>query len=76
MAMFDVALESDTGGEVLNALRFGSKLRKVKVIAKQHRYIRLQECCWINCVFRVVDFEALYYEVQQQLDTRDSTERY
>lgn len=59
----------------MNALRFGSKLRKVKVIAKQHRYtmpcilFRIFDTC------RVVDFEALYYEVQQQLDTRESTER-
>lgn len=49
-------LEVEQSAEVLSALRFGARAKKIKVNAKVARY---------------VDYEALFNEAQRQLDVKD-----
>jgi kinesin family member 5 len=52
----NIAPGADENGDVLNSLKFASRAAKVKVVAKVARYI---------------DYEALYYGAQKELDIRD-----
>jgi hypothetical protein len=56
----NIAPGNDENGDVLNSLKFASRASKVKVVAKVSRY---------------VDYEALYFGAQKELDRRDQIER-
>lgn len=51
-----IILDDEQSAEILSALRFGSRAKKIKVNAKVSRY---------------VDYEALFNEAQRQLDLKD-----
>lgn len=51
---------ADSSGEVLRSLKFASRASKVEVIAKVSRYI---------------DYEAMYFRAQQELDRRGENEK-
>jgi len=56
----NIAPGPDENGDVLNSLKFASRASKVKVVAKVARYI---------------DYEALYFGAQKELDMRDKQQR-